>query len=55
MAETGRLLAISRSAPLRAAAERMIQEGYSPSSVLVIKDAHGEAADLTGSIASALA
>jgi hypothetical protein len=55
MAETGRLLAISRSAPLRAAAERLIQEGYSPSSVLVIKDAHGEAGDLVGSIAESLA
>jgi hypothetical protein len=55
MHETGRMLAICRGDPLRAAAERMIEEGYSRSSTLVIRDAHDEAADITGTIADALA
>jgi hypothetical protein len=55
MGETGRLLAISRSAPLRAAAERLIQEGYNGTATLLIRDAHGEAPDIRGSIAEALA
>ena len=54
MAETGRLLAISRDEPLHAAATRMIEEGYSPASTIIIRDAHAEAADITGTIADAL-
>jgi hypothetical protein len=55
MHETGRMLAITRSGnPLRAAAARMIEEGYGASSVLVIRDAHALADDITGSIADAL-
>jgi hypothetical protein len=52
--ETGRLLCITRD-PLRAAAGRMIEEGYSLSSVLIIKDAFDLAPDITGSIRDALA
>jgi hypothetical protein len=55
MHETGRMLAISRGDPLRAAAERMTQEGYDASSMLVIRDAHALAPDLVGTIADALA
>jgi hypothetical protein len=56
MHETGRMLAVTRSGnPLRAAATRMIEEGYSPASTLVIRDSHALAADITGSIADALA
>jgi hypothetical protein len=55
MAETGRMLAITRSDLLRAAAERMTQEGYGPSSVIVIRDANDLTPDITGSIADALA
>jgi hypothetical protein len=53
--ETGRLLAISRADPLRAAAARMIEEGYSRSSTLIVRDANDEAADISGTIANALA
>jgi hypothetical protein len=55
MHETGRMLAISRGDPLRAAATRMIEEGYGRSSVLVIRDANDEVADISGTIADALA
>jgi hypothetical protein len=55
MHETGRMLAITRGDPLRAAAERMSQEGYGPSSTLIIRDAFDLAPDLVGTIADALA
>jgi hypothetical protein len=55
MAETGRLLAVDRGNPLRAAAARMVQEGYGMSSILVIRDAHALAPDITGTIKDALA
>jgi hypothetical protein len=55
MHETGRMLAISRGDPLRAAAERMSQEGYGPSSTLIIRDAFDLTPDLVGTIADALA
>jgi hypothetical protein len=55
VAETGRLLAITRGDLLHAAAARMIDEGYSPASTLIIRDAHDEAADITGTIKDALA
>jgi hypothetical protein len=55
VAETGRMLCITRGDLLRAAAGRMVQEGYGPSSILVIRDAHAEATDITGSIADAVA
>jgi hypothetical protein len=55
VAETGRMLTITRGNPLRAAAERMVQEGYGPSSILVIRDADGIGADITGTIKEALA
>jgi hypothetical protein len=55
MHETGRMLAICRGDPLRAAADRASQEGYSPSSVLVIRDANDLTPDITGTIADALA
>jgi hypothetical protein len=55
MHETGRMLAISRGNPLRAAAERMSQEGYGPATTLVIKDADGIAPDQSATIAEALA
>lgn len=54
VAETGRLLAITRADPLRAAAERMIEEGYSARSMLIVRDADGIAADITGTIKGAL-
>jgi hypothetical protein len=55
MHETGRMLCITRGDPLRAAAERASQEGYGPSSVLVIRDAKDLTPDITGTIAGALA
>jgi hypothetical protein len=55
MHETGRMLAITRGDPLRAAAERMKQEGYGSPSMLVIRDANDLTPDITGTIADALA
>jgi hypothetical protein len=55
MAETGRLLAIVRGDLLHGAAGRMIEEGYSAASVIVIKDAHDQAPDITGMISELLA
>jgi hypothetical protein len=55
MHETGRMLAICRGDLLRAAAERMKQEGYGSPSVLVIRDANDLTPDITGTIAAALA
>jgi hypothetical protein len=55
VAETGRLLAVTRDNVLHAAAVRMREEGYSLASVLVIRDAHGERPDFGASIEDALA
>jgi hypothetical protein len=55
VAETGRLLTIARGDPLRAAATRMTEEGYSPSATLVVRDANDLAADITGTIEDVLA
>jgi hypothetical protein len=55
MADTGHLLAVGRGDPLRTAAERLIQENYSPSSVLTIRCAGSLVPDVTGTIESVLA
>jgi hypothetical protein len=55
MADTGRLLCITRGNVLHAAADRLVQEGYSFDATMVIRDAHGEVPDITGSIKDALA
>lgn len=54
VAETGKLLAITRGNPLRAAAERMIEEEYDARSMLIIRDADGIDPDITGTIKAAL-
>jgi len=52
--ETGRLLVITRD-PLRAAAGRLIEEGYSRDATLIIRDAFDLAPDICGTIHDALA
>ena len=55
MGETGLLLAVSADNPLRAAAQRLIQQGYSRDATLVIRDAHALAPDIVSTISDALA
>jgi hypothetical protein len=55
MGETGLLLAVSADDPLRAAAQRLVQQGYSRDATILIRDAHALAPDITGTIRDALA
>jgi hypothetical protein len=52
VAETGFLLAISRD-PLKDAAKRLIEEGFDPASVLVIRDANDATPEFRSTIAEA--
>jgi hypothetical protein len=52
VSETGRLLAISRD-PLKDAARRLIEEGFDPASVLVIRDASDLVPELRSTIKEA--
>ena len=52
VAETGWLLAITRN-PLRDAASRLIEEGFDPASVLIIRDSHDGVPEIRSTIAEA--
>jgi hypothetical protein len=52
VSETGWLLAITRN-PLRDAAARLIEEGYDPASVLIIRDCCDERPEQRSTIAEA--
>jgi hypothetical protein len=54
VSETGRLLTITRN-PLKDAARRLVEEGYDPASVLIIRDCMDAQPEIRSTIKEAMA